>query len=132
MLAFAGEPTAGRVPSVRVIRARPHTGQPPGGYRHTWPRSTAQAGVSLEHPAAVPAAPPPAASRDPTSQHEISALMGAGLLDELCLWVHPFFVGTGTASDLLYRAGSSGSFELAGSASLGSGIVILIYQSTAR
>jgi dihydrofolate reductase len=56
------------------------------------------------------------------------ALMAAGLLDELRLWVHPFFVGTGTASDLLYRAGSSGSFELAGSASLGSGIVILTYR----
>jgi dihydrofolate reductase len=48
------------------------------------------------------------------------ALMAAGLLDELRLWVHPFFVGTGTASDLLYRAGSSGSFELAGSNSLDS------------
>ena len=71
MPASAGEPTAGRVPSARVIRARPHTGQPPGGYGHTWPRSTAQAGVSLQHPAAVPAVPPPAASRDPTSQHEI-------------------------------------------------------------
>lgn len=59
------------------------------------------------------------------------ALMAAGLLDELRLWVHPFFVGTGTASDLLYRAGSSGSFELAGSASLGSGIVILTYRSSA-
>jgi hypothetical protein len=40
------------------------------------------------------------------------ALMTAGLLDELRLWMHPFFIGTGTASDLLYRAGSSGSFEL--------------------
>lgn len=59
------------------------------------------------------------------------ALMAAGLLDELRLWVHPFFVGTGTASDLLYRAGSSGRFELAGSTSLGSGIVILTYQSPA-
>ena len=59
------------------------------------------------------------------------ALMAAGLLDELRLWVHPFFVGTGTASDLLYRAGSSGSFELADSASLGSGIVILTYRSPA-
>lgn len=59
------------------------------------------------------------------------ALMAAGLLDELRLWVHPFFVGTGTASDLLYRAGSSGSFELAGSASLGSGIVILTYRGSA-
>src|SRR5438552_2749578 len=40
------------------------------------------------------------------------ALMAVGLLDELRLWVHPFFVGIGSASDLLYRAGSSGSFEL--------------------
>jgi dihydrofolate reductase len=59
------------------------------------------------------------------------ALMAAGLLDELRLWVHPFFVGTGTASDLLYRAGSSGTFELADSTSLGSGIVILTYRSSA-
>ena len=35
-------------------------------------------------------------------------LMAAGLLDELRLWVHPFFLGAGTANDLLYRAGSSG------------------------
>ena len=39
-------------------------------------------------------------------------LMTAGLLDELRLWVHPFFLGTGSADDLLYRAGSSGRFEL--------------------
>jgi dihydrofolate reductase len=59
------------------------------------------------------------------------ALMAAGLLDELRLWVHPFFVGTGAAGDLLYRAGSSGSFELADSTSLDSGIVILTYRSPA-
>jgi dihydrofolate reductase len=59
------------------------------------------------------------------------ALMAAGLLDELRLWVHPFFVGTGTAGDLLYRAGSSGTFELADSTSLDSGIVILTYRSRA-
>jgi riboflavin biosynthesis pyrimidine reductase len=57
--------------------------------------------------------------------------MAAGLLDELRLWVHPVFVGTGTASDLLYRAGSSGSFELTGSNSLDSGIVILTYRNSA-
>jgi hypothetical protein len=57
--------------------------------------------------------------------------MAVGLLDELRLWVHPFFVGAGTASDLLYRAGSSGKFELAGSTSLDSGIVILAYRSSA-
>ena len=57
------------------------------------------------------------------------ALMTAGLLDELRLWVHPFFVGTGTASDLLYRAGSAGTFDLAESTTLDSGIVILTYRS---
>lgn len=55
-------------------------------------------------------------------------LMTAGLLDELHLWVHPFFVGTGTSDDLLYRAGSSGTFELAGSTTLSSGIVVLTYR----
>ena len=44
--------------------------------------------------------------------------------------VHPFFVGTGTAGDILYRAGSSGSFQLADSTSLNNGIVILTYRSS--
>jgi dihydrofolate reductase len=60
------------------------------------------------------------------------ALMAAGLLDELRLWVHPFFVGTGTADELLYRPGSAGRFELAGSTSLESGIVILTYTANSR
>jgi dihydrofolate reductase len=59
------------------------------------------------------------------------ALMGAGLLDELRLWVHPFFLGTGTPSDLLYRAGSAGTFELAHATSLDGGIVILTYRASA-
>ena len=57
------------------------------------------------------------------------ALMGADLLDELRLWVHPFFVGTGNAGDLLYRAGTSGVFDLADVTTLDSGIVILTYQA---
>jgi dihydrofolate reductase len=60
------------------------------------------------------------------------ALLAAGLLDELRLWVHPFFVGTGTTADLLYRAGSSSTFELTGCTSLDSGIVILTYQTAAH
>jgi dihydrofolate reductase len=60
------------------------------------------------------------------------ALMAAGLLDELRLWVHPFFVGSGTADDLLYRAGSSGAFDLAGSTELPNGIVILTYRASTR
>ena len=57
--------------------------------------------------------------------------MAAGLLDELRLWVHPFFVGTGTAGDLIHRAGSSGRFDLVDSTSLDTGIVILTYRSSA-
>ena len=57
------------------------------------------------------------------------ALMAAGLLDELRLWVHPFFLGTGTPSELLYRAGSSGMFELTDSTTLPSGVVILSLQA---
>jgi dihydrofolate reductase len=60
------------------------------------------------------------------------ALMAAELLDELHLWVHPFFVGTGTTSDLLYRSGSSGTFDLADSTNLDNGVVILTYRSSAR
>ncbi|GLZ09441.1 pyrimidine reductase [Actinomadura sp. NBRC 104412] len=57
------------------------------------------------------------------------AFMAEGLLDELHLWVHPFFVGSGTADDLLYRTGSSGRFELTDTTVLDSGIVILTYRS---
>jgi dihydrofolate reductase len=56
------------------------------------------------------------------------ALLAAGLLDELRLWVHPFFVGTATEQDLLFRAGGPASFELVDSTTLGSGIIILCYR----
>jgi dihydrofolate reductase len=59
------------------------------------------------------------------------ALLAEGLLDELRLWVHPFFVGTGSANDLLYRAGSTGMFELADCTRLDSGVVILSYRAAA-
>lgn len=59
------------------------------------------------------------------------ALLAAGLLDELHLWVHPFMVGTGTADDLLYRPGTSGRFSLSDTTTLDSGIIILTYRATA-
>jgi dihydrofolate reductase len=59
------------------------------------------------------------------------ALMAAGLIDELRLWVHPFVVGTGTTEGLLYRAGSASRFELADVNRLDSGIVILGYRKAA-
>ena len=59
-------------------------------------------------------------------------LLEAGLLDELRLWVHPFLLGTGSANDLLYRAGTAGVFELVDATKLASGIVILSYRRAAR
>jgi dihydrofolate reductase len=58
------------------------------------------------------------------------ALVAAGLLDELRLWVHPFFVGTGSADELLFRPGSSGRFDLVDSTTLESGVVILTYRAS--
>lgn len=55
------------------------------------------------------------------------ALMAEGLLDEVRLWVHPFFLGSGNTEHLIHRAGSAGRFELADSKSLRNGIVILTY-----
>jgi dihydrofolate reductase len=60
------------------------------------------------------------------------ALMEARLLDELRLWVHPFVLGSGSADDLLYRAGSAGMFEVADAKRLASGVVILSYLAAAR
>jgi dihydrofolate reductase len=55
------------------------------------------------------------------------ALLDAGLLDELRLWVHPLMVGAGEPSDLLFRDGTSAQFELKDVTQLASGIVILAY-----
>ncbi|HEX4018399.1 MAG TPA: dihydrofolate reductase family protein [Frankiaceae bacterium] len=55
------------------------------------------------------------------------ALMNAGLLDELRLWIHPFFVGDAAANDLLFRPGGATAFDFAGSTALASGVVVLRY-----
>jgi dihydrofolate reductase len=55
-------------------------------------------------------------------------LMAHGLLDELRLWVHPFFVSHGGPEDLIYRDGELTQFELVETTPLKSGIVILIYR----
>ncbi len=55
------------------------------------------------------------------------ALMAQGLLDELRLWLHPFFVGAASADDLLFRRGGPALFDHAGSTVLESGVVILRY-----
>jgi dihydrofolate reductase len=61
--------------------------------------------------------------------HLAHELMNAGLLDELRLWLHPFFVGAGGARSLIYADDSQGRFTLAESTTLESGIVILTYTA---
>ena len=58
------------------------------------------------------------------------ALMEHGLLDELRLWVHPFFVGAGGPDALIYRDAPVATFELRDTTPLESGIVILSYAAT--
>ena len=60
--------------------------------------------------------------------HLAHELMEHGLLDELRLWIHPFFVGRGGPEDLIYRDTSLTKLELVDSTPLSSGIVILTYR----
>ncbi|PXY22783.1 dihydrofolate reductase family protein [Prauserella muralis] len=56
-------------------------------------------------------------------------LLDHGLLDEVRLWFHPFFLRTGSADDLLFRQGSLARFDLAEVRRLASGVVILTYRT---
>lgn len=56
-------------------------------------------------------------------------LLEHGLLDELRLWVHPFFVGTGGPHDLLYQDTPPARFRLEDVKTLSSGIAILYYRT---
>lgn len=58
-------------------------------------------------------------------------LLKHGLLDELHLWVHPVLAGTGGLGDMLLREGNSARFELAGTRTFGSGVVVLSYRTEA-
>jgi dihydrofolate reductase len=58
------------------------------------------------------------------------ALMANGLLDELRLWVHPFFVGQGGPDGLVYRERPTTRFALIGARTLTSGIVVLSYAKS--
>jgi dihydrofolate reductase len=61
------------------------------------------------------------------------ALLAAGLIDELRLWLHPFFVGRGGADHLLYRDNVTALFDLVDTAVLDSGIALLTYsKATAK
>lgn len=56
------------------------------------------------------------------------ALLEAGLLDELRLWIHPFFLGHGGPANLLYRDTRTTMFELADVTTLKTGMVILTHR----
>jgi dihydrofolate reductase len=56
------------------------------------------------------------------------ALLEAGLLDELRLWVHPLIVGKAEPGELLYRATRTAMFDLVDATTLENGIVILAYR----
>lgn len=56
------------------------------------------------------------------------AMVQRGLIDELRLWVHPFFVGSGGPDGLLYRDVPQAMFDFAGAQELTSGIVVLTYR----
>jgi dihydrofolate reductase len=58
-------------------------------------------------------------------------LLKRGLLDELHVWVHPLFAGVGGVGDTLLRDGNSARFELAGTRTFGSGVVVLSYRPEA-
>ncbi len=55
-------------------------------------------------------------------------LLEHGLLDELRLWIHPFFIGAGGPQDLLYRDTRLTTLKLVDTTVLKSGLVILSYQ----
>jgi dihydrofolate reductase len=56
------------------------------------------------------------------------ALMEHGLIDELRLWVHPFFLGSGTPEDLLFRPCPPAHFAVDDLVRLDNGIVVLTYR----
>jgi dihydrofolate reductase len=58
-------------------------------------------------------------------------LLEHGLLDELCLWIHPVLVGIGEPGDLLFRAGTSSKLKLVDNRTFHSGVVVLTYRPEA-
>lgn len=55
-------------------------------------------------------------------------LLGAGLVDELRLWVHPFFVGREDPADLIAAVRTNHRMELLDVVRFTSGLVILVYR----
>jgi riboflavin biosynthesis pyrimidine reductase len=58
----------------------------------------------------------------------LDTLMSHGLLDELRLWVHPFFFGSGGLEALLYEDSPTTMLTFVDAKPLKSGTVILSYR----
>ena len=58
-------------------------------------------------------------------------LMRNGLLDELCLWVHPVLAGVGTADDMIWGEDVYARLALDGVKTLATGVVMLTYRAVA-
>ena len=56
-------------------------------------------------------------------------LLRDGLLDELCLWVHPMLAGIGTIDDMVFSDGLSKRLEFVDANALASGVVLLTYRA---
>jgi dihydrofolate reductase len=56
-------------------------------------------------------------------------LVRHGLLDELCLWVHPVLAGVGTTDDMIWGEDVHARLTLEDVTKLGSGIVVLTYRT---
>ncbi|MCP9982596.1 dihydrofolate reductase family protein [Actinomadura madurae] len=54
-------------------------------------------------------------------------LVEHGLLDELRLWIHPVVVGPGDPTELLTHKDFSATFELAGTTTFETGVIIATY-----
>lgn len=54
-------------------------------------------------------------------------LVREGLLDELCLWLHPMLAGVGTADDMLFSDGLNARLTLLQVRTLESGVILLRY-----
>jgi dihydrofolate reductase len=54
-------------------------------------------------------------------------LLEHGLFDELQLWIHPQLVGPSDVDDLLYRRGTTATFDLVDSKAMSNGIILATY-----
>ena len=57
-------------------------------------------------------------------------LMQNGLLDELCLWIHPVLAGVGTSGDMIWGEDVYARLALEDVNTLASGVVVLTYRPT--